>query len=103
MSNIPRGTTPTFTFTFTEQTLDLTQAANVYVTFSQGMRILTKTGEDLEVAEKSVSVYLTQKETLAFSGNVEVQVNWTTGNKDRAASDIVLVDFSKQLLNKEVE
>lgn len=31
--SIARATTPTFTLTFTEEELDLTQAANVYVTF----------------------------------------------------------------------
>lgn len=38
--SIPRGTTPTFALTFEDEELDLTQAENVYVTFSY----ITKTG-----------------------------------------------------------
>lgn len=100
--NIPRGTTPTFTFTFTEEDLDLTEASHVYVTFSQGLRVLTKTGESLEVEEKSISVYLSQRETLMFNGLVEAQANWTASGS-RVASNVVTIDFSKQLLNKVVE
>lgn len=100
--NIPRGTTPTFTFAFTEADLDLTEASHVYVTFSQGLRVLTKTGESLEVEEKSISVYLSQRETLMFNGNVEAQANWTASGS-RVASNVVTIDFSKQLLNKVVE
>lgn len=101
--NIPRGTTPTFTFTFTEQDLDLTEASHVYVTFSQGMRTLTKTGQYLDIEAKSVSVYLSQKETLMFNGNVDAQINWTDINGGRVASNILTIDFSRQLLNKVVE
>lgn len=43
----PRGTTPTLMLTFKEANLDLTEAANVYVTFQFGPTQLTKTGEDL--------------------------------------------------------
>ena len=100
---IPRGTTPTFTFTFKEQGLDLTTAANVYVTFAQNKKVLTKTGSDLDVSEKSISVYLSQSETLMFHDSVEVQVNWTTPDGQRAASNIVRADFTKQLLDQEVE
>lgn len=102
--SIPRGTTPTFTLTFTEQGLDLTAAANVYVTFTQGIKTITKTGADLEVGEKTIAVYLSQAETLMFSvGKVEIQANWTTQAGNRAASDIVEYDFTKQLLQRVVE
>ena len=99
---IPRGTTPTFTFTFTEEELDLTSAAHVYVTFSQGSRVLTKTGDALDIEQKSISVYLSQRETLMFNGKVEAQVNWTIAG-DRIASNIVTIDMTKQLLNKVVD
>ena len=98
-----RGTTPTFVLTFTEQTLDLTTAANVYVTFTSGTSILTKTGEDLTVEAKQISVYLSQEETLAFSDTVRIQANWTTATGSRAASEIVTYVMSDQLLRKVVE
>ena len=54
--SVPRYTTPTFTLTFTEQGLDLTQATGVYVTFKQALFETTKTGDDLEVEAKKISV-----------------------------------------------
>lgn len=98
-----RGTTPTFVLTFTEQTLDLTQAVNVYVTFQSAGRTLTKTGEDLVVEAKRISVFLSQAETLAFDDTVRVQANWTKAGGVRAASDIVTYSMSDQLLKEVVE
>ena len=101
--SVPRGTTPTFTLTFTEQSLDLTQAAHVYVSFC-GSAYIEKSDSDLTIAEKSVSVYLSQEETLALAqGPVAIQVNWTYANGDRAASTIVRYRFDGQLLNRVVE
>ena len=98
-----RGTTPTFTLTF-PNTVDLTLASNVYVTFKSGAKVLTKTGEDLTVEEHSVSVYLNQEETLAFTElGTGIQVNWTYSDGSRAASEIKTFTFSNQLLNKVVE
>lgn len=99
-----RGTTPTFRHTFTEETLDLTTANNVYVTYKQGAKSLTKTGDDIEVEPKAVTVYLTQKETLTFKeGTLESQVNWTGANGRRAASKVKGIELEKQLLDKVVE
>lgn len=99
-----RGTTPTFRHTFTEELLDLTTANNVYVTYKQGSKALTKTGEDIEVEPKAVTVYLTQKETLMFKeGTLESQVNWTGSNGNRAASKVKGIELEKQLLDKVVE
>ena len=97
---IPRGTTPTLTLTFTEESLDLTQAENVYVTFTTEHATLTKTGEDLEVAAKQIDVYLSQQETLSFpAGQIQIQANWTYAGGDRGASDVALFEFTPQLLN----
>lgn len=60
--SIPRGVTPTFTLTFTDN-IDLTQAEHVYVTFVGG-KAITKSDDDLTVAERQIDVYLTQEETL---------------------------------------
>ena len=102
--SVARGTTPTYILTFEEESLDLTAANNVYVTFRRGAKVLTKTGNDIDVSEKQIEVYLNQKETLSFStGDVEVQVNWTLGGGRRAASEVVAIPLSKQLLEKVVE
>ena len=102
--SVARGTTPTYILTFEEETLDLTTANNVYVTFRKGAKVLTKTGDDIEVSAKQVEIYLNQKETLSFStGDVEVQVNWTFAGGRRAASEVVTIPLSRQLLEKVVE
>lgn len=108
--SIPRGTTPTLHLTFTEEELDLTTANNVYVTFKQNTREITKSGDDLVVAEKQIDVYLSQKDTLGFrAGAVEVQANWisdvldSSGNPKRTGSEVATVEFSKQLLERILE
>ena len=102
--SIPRGTTPTFTLTFTEQGLDLTTAENVYVTFEQFGKTLTKTGESLTVSAKQIEVYLSQAETLAFStGDIEIQANWTTAAGGRTASEVTTYTLTKQLLDEVIE
>ncbi len=99
-----RATTPTFRHTFTEESLDLTAANHVYVTYRQGAKALTKTGDDIEVEPKAVTVYLTQKETLMFKeGVLECQVNWTGANGRRAASKVKGIELEKNLLDKVVE
>ena len=88
---------------FTQQGLDLTTARNVYVTFRSGSRTLTKTGEDLEVSAQSISVYLSQQDTIGWKvGNVMIQANWTTAEGHRIASEIVGYKIDEQLLNKVV-
>ena len=101
---VPQYTTPTFTLTFTEQALDLTQAQNVYVTFRSGETLMTKSGADLTIAEKSIGVYLSQEETAKFKvGYVEIQANWTMAPNRRAASNIVRYPISGQLLMAVIE
>lgn len=100
-----RGTTPTYTFTLPE-TVDLTLASDVYVTFSKNndQEIFTKTGSDIEVTEHTVEVYLTQEETLSFpDGNIQVQLNWiyTEGTKrKRACSEKVSIKANRNLINE---
>ena len=102
--SVARGTTPTYILTFEEESLDLTTANNVYVTFRKGAKVLTKTGDDIEVSEKQIEIYLNQKETLSFStGEVKVQVNWTMAGGRRASSEVVNIVLSEQLLEKVVE
>lgn len=97
--SVPRYTTPTFTLEFSEKELDLTQASGVYVTFKQASLIITKTGSDLEVQEKSIGVFMSQQETARFCvGGIEIQANWTTADGRRAASEVVGYEISEQLL-----
>lgn len=101
--SIPRGTTPTFTLALPE-TVDLTAARNVYVSFKGGSRALTKSGSDLDISPHSIDVYLDQKETLSFmQGTVDVQVNWTYANGRRAATLIKKIEMSPNLLERVVE
>ena len=100
---VPLYTTPTFTLTFSEQGLDLTQAQNVYVTFRSGATCITKTGADLTIGEKEISVFLSQEETARFArGVLQIQANWTQGGR-RIASEIASYDMTGQLLTKVVE
>ena len=106
----PRGTTPTFTFTFSETGLDLTVAEHVYVTFRRGLEKLTKANSALTIGEKTVEVSLSQSETLAFLADpfteqapIEIQINWTDINGSRSASEVVKYQLDKQLLNEVVE
>lgn len=99
-----RGTTPTFQLKITDDSVDLTQALNVYATFRQYGIELTKSGEDIDVAAHQVDVYLTQSETLQFGdGNLEVQLNWTYGDGSRAASNIKTIQVTKNLIGSVLE
>lgn len=101
--SVPQYTTPTFTLTFEEDGLDLTDAMNVYVTFRSGAVTVTKSGEDLEIETKAISVYLNQEDTGKFrTGDVEIQANWTEPDGGRAASEIVIYPISEQLLKRVV-
>lgn len=100
-----KGTTPTFTLTFPEG-VDFTQASDIIVTFRSPRAILAeKTGEDVQImgeGNNALSVFLTQEETLAFPGQVMLQVNWTYtegGTTKRACSEIAEVEVDQNLHN----
>lgn len=107
-----RGTTPTFTLTMVDEQLDLRQAENVYATFRQRDKVLTKTGNDLEinVTEEDgnfnnvVEVYLSQAESLTFdTGSIELQLNWTYTGGSRACSNIVTIAVANNLVGSVLE
>lgn len=98
---VPRGTTPTISLTFDDESLDLTQASGVYVTFDSAGNVMTKTGADLDVAERQIDVFLSQEETLSFPiGTVAIQVNWIYADGKRGASEVAYYNFSPQLLGR---
>lgn len=106
-----RGTTPTFTFTIKDDTVDLTEATNVYVTLRQGSKEITKTGDDLEIDARTVNVFLKQEESLGLieTVNAEVQINWTYidptdgATVRRAATKVKTIQITKQLLKRVIE
>lgn len=99
-----RGTTPTFRLYLNDEYVDLTQAVNVYVSFKQKDTLITKTGEDLDITENEVDVYLSQAETLKFiKGDVEIQLNWTYLDGRRACSNIITIEVDKNLIGDVLE
>lgn len=99
-----RGTTPTFKLTINDNSVDLTEALNIYATFKQFNTIITKTDVDLEVSAHEVDVYLSQSETLQFTeGTVEIQLNWTYADGTRAATKIATINLTKNLIGSVIE
>jgi hypothetical protein len=96
-----RGTTPTFTFTLPD-TVDLTTANNVYVTFAQrNGSTLTMSGDDITVSAQTVDVYLSQEQSLMFAkGNITAQINWTYADGQRACTNIVQIPVDANLLQE---
>lgn len=85
-----RGTTPTHTFTVDA---DLTACTVMYVTYSQGHSVVVeKSIEDCTITTDSVTVTLTQEETLHFIAGlpvrVQIRAGWAEGT--RIASNILV-------------
>ena len=98
-----QATTPTFILTLPD-TVDLSQAANIYFSLRQKNVLIEKAGDDLTVDGQTVSVYLSQAETLQLvSGAAQIQLNWTYANGSRACSNIVSVQVTENLLKEVVE
>lgn len=95
-----QATTPTFVLTLPE-TVDLTEPSHFYFTLRQGHARIEKTDSDLVIDGQTISVYLSQAETLALTpGMVKLQLNWTYANGSRAASEIVSVNVTENLLKE---
>ena len=98
-----QATTPTFILTLPD-TVDLSQAANIYFSLRQKNVLIEKAGDDLTVDGQTVSVYMSQAETLQLvSGAAQIQLNWTYANGSRACSNIVSVQVTENLLKEVVE
>ena len=100
-----RGTTPTFKLTINDETVDLTDAINVYATFKQPCGLsLTKSGTDVQVSAREVDVYLNQEETLKFKpGQLDIQLNWTYNDGKRACSKIVRTNVGDNLIGSVIK
>ena len=99
-----QGTTPTFVLTL-PQTVDLTEAEHVMFSMTQGSAVVEKTDADLTVTANTVSVLLTQAETLRFSiySEAKIQLNWTYSDGSRACSDIKTVPVGENLHKAVIE
>ena len=96
-----RGTTPTITIS---TDIDLTEASNFYLTFKQGDRVIfEKTLDDVTITEDSVSVWLTQAETLALKDGrmVSFQIRATLGDQ-KVASNIMTAKVDAVLKGGEI-
>lgn len=97
-----RGTTPTYILTFPD-TIDLTTMDDIKVTIADSSynNLLTFEKADLTIDTTSISVFLSQEQTLALPlGTLLIQVNMTFtegGLVKRIASEIVRVQSAKNL------
>lgn len=90
-----RGTTPTHTI---DTSIDLTEAAVIYVTYKQKGRVIVEKS-DPEVTSEAVTVSLTQQETLALcaSQQVHVQIRARFPDGTAVASNIMVANVDNIL------
>ena len=95
-----QATTPTFTLTL-PNSVNLEEAQSVYFTFMQNGLTITKTGEDLTIDHNEVEVYFSQADTVQMTvGQARLQLNWVYNGGERACSNIVTIEVTKNLLNE---
>ena len=99
-----RGTTPTHVF---HTDIDLTGAEVIYVTYQQcGKTVLEKEIRDITVEADSLSVKLTQAETLRFRQNpeatvkIQIRARWADG--DAVASNVIQTTTKEVLKEGEI-
>lgn len=85
-----RGSTPTYVFRLAERfrsEINLLSANHVYVTFEQGKNELQKKDNQLELTADTITLSLTQTETLSFKkGTLSIEINITFNDGGRAIS-----------------
>ena len=98
---VRRGTTATNTFAVDVDLRD----ATVFVSYEQdGEVIIEKTGDDLTITEDSVSLDLTQEDTLAFRpGKVFIQLRYVTAGGAADASNIISTTFERIIKDGVIE
>lgn len=95
-----QGTTPTIQITIND--IDLNEMQNIYVVFEQNGYILKKESSDLEIEGNTISVSLSQEETLNFKeGTCNIQLRMITKGGVAIASPIKTTKVYR-VLNKEV-
>lgn len=95
-----QGTTPTFKLTLPDS-VDPSQFHKIVFSFEQDDTKIKKTESDLVIEGQTISVFLTQQETLSFKvGRAELQLNWLYADNTRACSEIAYVDITRNLLKE---
>lgn len=95
-----QGTTPTIQITIND--IDLNEMQNIYVVFEQNGYILKKESSDLDIEGNTISVSLSQEETLNFKeGTCNIQLRMITRGGVAIASPIKTTKVYR-VLNKEV-
>ena len=96
MSTIIRGTTPTLTFNVKNEQMDLSNIAEVWITFKTkpGVKLIEKTYDindvTIDAQEKTITLSLSQEDTLAFAdSNMLVQVRLRMNDGTAFASAII--------------
>lgn len=95
-----QGTTPTIQITIND--IDLNEMQNIYVVFEQNGYILKKESSDLDIEGNTISVSLSQEETLNFKESTcNIQLRMITKGGVAIASPIKTTKVYR-VLNKEV-
>lgn len=96
-----RGTTPTHTFRLSIDTNTITELRITYVQL--GKTVVEKTEKNATMGEKSISLTLTQEESLEFRAGaaVEAQLKVLTNVGTVLASPVISLNVDK-ILNTEV-
>lgn len=98
--DVMQATTPTFIYTFPNE-VDLTLVNNMTFSLVQGKVDIRKFKDDLYIDGQTVSVYLTQADTLRLSkGKAEMQLNWTYNDDSRDCTDKKVIDVDSNLLQE---
>lgn len=93
-----RGTTPTLNFIF-EYNLENFDITAFYLTFMQGNEIvLEKELSELEITENTVTVKLTQQETLSMESNEPIYIQARIKIKDVAYATNIIATNLKSIL-----
>ena len=100
-----RGTTPTIIINVTGEDFE---DSTLYVTLEQGCFEMTKSGTDVEVTPtetgSTVSIYLSQEETLMFApGKASIQIRWINSGGMAQASPIKNIEINPILLEGVIE
>jgi len=101
------GCTNAIDMTLDDQTVNLNNAQDLFVSINQNGMQLDFPKDRIQVAANGyqLSVYLTQEETMRFRfGTAVAQVNWTEldplSNFSRAATDPFVIDIGQQFMRQ---
>lgn len=89
--------------TLTINGADLTGAQDIHVTFAQGVYKTLDITDAVLVGTNTLTLTLTQKQSGAFDGQVECQVNWIDANGKRKATDKAVIPVWDNLLRHAIE